>query len=104
MTKLIFESRPVIRTAWVVALALGALISCQPPAGSSRADTAAPAAVNREQSRLNNGPVRDLSQDERTGGHILRKHVGQTEEQLRARLQREENNNGASPHTARPTP
>ena len=29
--------------------------------------------------------VRDLSQDEAAGGHILRKHVGQTDEQLRER-------------------
>jgi len=27
-------------------------------------------------------PVRDLSQDEAAGGHILRKHVGQTDDQL----------------------
>jgi len=26
------------------------------------------------------GPVRDLSQDEAAGGHILRKHVGRTDE------------------------
>lgn len=103
MTKFIFESRPVIRTAWVVALALGALISCQPPTGSNGANTAAPATSSREQSRLNNGPVRDLGQDERAGGHILRKHVGQTEEQLRERLERERNITGASTYTDRRT-
>jgi hypothetical protein len=43
--------------------------------------------------------VRDLRQDEAAGGHILRKHVGQTEQQLRARLERERNITGASTYT-----
>lgn len=47
--------------------------------------------------------MRDLSQDERAGGHILRKHVGQSEEDLRERLRREENITGASTYTDRPT-
>jgi hypothetical protein len=34
---------------------------------------------------------RDLTQDENAGGHTLRKHVGQTNEQLRERLQEERN-------------
>lgn len=87
----------------VLPLALAALISCQPPAATNGAGTTAPAEVRREESRLNSGPVRDLSQDERAGGHILRKHVGQTEEDLRRRLQREENISGASTYTDRST-
>jgi Bacterial CdiA-CT RNAse A domain len=47
--------------------------------------------------------VRDLSQDEAAGGHILRKHVGQSEEQLRERLGRERNITGASTYTDRST-
>ncbi len=50
-----------------------------------RTPAATPATPRHEESRLNSGPVRDLSQDERAGGHILRKHVGQTEEDLRRR-------------------
>jgi hypothetical protein len=46
---------------------------------------------------------RDLSRDEAAGGHILRKHVGQTEEQLRQRLRRERNITGASTYTDRST-
>jgi hypothetical protein len=106
MTKPFFKSRPVIRTVltWPRALALGALISCQPPAASNRADTGAPATASHEQqSRLSTGPVRDLRQDERAGGHILRKHVGQTEGQLRERLRREPNITGASTYTDRST-
>ena len=55
------------------------------------------------ESRLLNGPTRDLSQDERAGGHILRKHVGQTEEDLRERLGREQHITGASTYTDRAT-
>jgi hypothetical protein len=47
------------------------------------------------------GPVRDLSQDEAAGGHILRKHVGQTDDQLRERLEREDRITGASTYTDR---
>jgi hypothetical protein len=47
--------------------------------------------------------VRDLSRDEAAGGHILRKHVGQTEEQLRGRLERERGITGASTYTDRST-
>ena len=47
--------------------------------------------------------MRDLRQDEAAGGHILRKHVGQSEEQLRERLRRERNITGASTYTDRST-
>ncbi len=49
------------------------------------------------------GPVRDLSRDEAAGGHILRKHVGQTDDQLRERLERERRITGASTYTDRST-
>jgi filamentous hemagglutinin len=48
-----------------------------------------------------NGPVRDLSQDEAAGGHILHKHVGQTDDQLLERLDRERRITGASTYTDR---
>jgi len=54
------------------------------------------------ESHLTNGPTRDLSQDEAAGGHILRKHVGQTDDELRERLQRERRITGASTYTDRP--
>ena len=46
--------------------------------------------------------MRDLSQDEAAGGHVLRKHVGQTDEQLRERLDQEPRITGASTYTDRP--
>ena len=95
--------RTVIRM--VFATAMCALISCQPPAGTNGGSAAATG--GREESRhgggLMSGPVRDLSQDERAGGHILRKHVGQTDEDLRYRLERERNITGASTYTDRQT-
>ena len=45
----------------------------------------------------------DLSADEDRGGHTLKKHVGQTDEELRERLQRELNIAAASTWTDRDT-
>jgi toxin YxiD len=83
------------------------LISCQSPA-SSNSTSAAPASTGgsatlRAEVHPTIGPARDLRQDEAAGGHILRKHVGQTEEQLRQRLERERNITGASTYTDRST-
>jgi toxin YxiD len=54
-------------------------------------------------SPLRTGPRHDLSPDEEAGGHTLRKHVGQTDEQLRERLEREPNIAAASTYTDRDT-
>jgi hypothetical protein len=92
----------------IIALAMLVLISCQPPASTSNSNSASSSSSAgsfsyQAESHPPNGPVRDLSQDEKAGGHILRKHVGQTEEQLRERLQRERNITGASTYTDRAT-
>ncbi len=86
----------------VLAAGLCGLISCQPPAANNNSATTQPA-PRHEERRPTSGPVRDLGQDERAGGHILRKHVGQSEEDLRRRLQREENITGASTYSDRST-
>jgi Bacterial CdiA-CT RNAse A domain len=75
----------------VAALAMCGLISCQPPASTGA----------RVEIRPSFGPGRDLSHDEAAGGHILRKHVGQTDEQLRERLAQERHIAGASTYTDR---
>ncbi len=92
------------------ALAICVLVSCQPPATTTGANEAASSpgmapstSAAPRSGAQSQGPIRDLSQDERAGGHILRKHVGQTEQQLRDRLQREENITGASTYTDRET-
>ena len=84
----------------VLACGIGCLISCQPPVSS---DGAPSATAPRVEIRSANSPARDLSQDEAAGGHILRKHVGQTDDQLRERLERERNITGASTYTDRAT-
>ncbi len=83
--------------------ALVSLVACQSPTATSNASATAASATGRQESRLASGPSRDLSQDEAAGGHILRKHVGQTDDELRERLERERHITGASTYTDRPT-
>jgi len=96
------RERPII---WVVlAAAAMTLSACQSPTASEGSNSAAPATTQaREESRLYSGPSRDLSRDEQAGGHILRKHVGLSEEDLRERLAREPEITGASTYTDRRT-
>ena len=102
MTRFLTFRAVLVRT--VFALGMCGLISCQPPAATNGASSAPPSSIAaRVESPLTNGPVRDLSQDEAAGGHILRKHVGQTDDELRERLQRERGITGASTYTDRPT-
>jgi Bacterial CdiA-CT RNAse A domain len=106
MTKLfrIRIARLRIALCIVFAVVISGLISCQPPATTNSAGSATPGSIStRVEAHANDGPTRDLSQDEAAGGHILRKHVGQTEEQLRERLERERNITGASTYTDRST-
>jgi hypothetical protein len=69
----------------------------RPPAAVAepRGRTDAPEAVSRE--------GRDLEADERAGGHTLARHVGKTDEELRARLARERGISAASTWTDRET-
>ena len=84
-------------------LGICALISCQPSSMSGTGSAPSSSIAARTETHTATGPVRDLSQDEAAGGHILRKHVAQTEEQLRERLERERNITGASTYTDRST-
>jgi len=45
----------------------------------------------------------DLARDETRGGHTLSRHVGRTDDQLRARLRRDHHVAAASTYTDRPT-
>ena len=71
------------------------LYGCQysPPVGTSEQHAASRSAPG--------GPSHDLSADEEMGGHTLRKHVGRTDEQLRARLEQEPGISAASTYTDR---
>ena len=95
MTKL-FDCRILL------AAGLCGLLACQ-PTGSSTGPVAPPAQRPGQVASSGAAPVRDLSQDEAAGGHILRKHVGRTDEQLLQRLNHERNISGASTYTDRAT-
>jgi toxin YxiD len=86
--------------AAVFGVALGGLVACHPTSSTSAATAEHP---NRAGAASALGPARDLSQDEAAGGHILRKHVGRTDEQLLERLDHERNISGASTYTDRAT-
>src|ERR1035438_2596440 len=95
-----------LRSVSGVLLALTTFVcaSCQSPAAMSNSNSTSSSSSAgsfsyKAESHPTNASVRDLSQDEKAGGHILRKHVGQTEEQLRERLKRERNITGASTYT-----
>jgi hypothetical protein len=99
-----FSRIRVVALSVVVTIWICALISCQPPASTSGGTSSASSSLaSPATTRTTAGPVRDLRQDEAAGGHILRKHVGQTEEQLRERIERERNITGASTYTDRST-
>jgi hypothetical protein len=85
----------------VLAVATCCLVACQPPASTGA--TNSPSTAPPTEGRAASGPARDLSQDEAAGGHILRKHVGQTDDQLRERMERERRITGASTYTDRET-
>lgn len=77
-----------------------ATLACQP----AQPGTAAPSAPResiREERRIVSPTGRDLSQDEASGGHTLRKHVGRSDEELRQRLRHERNIAAASTWTDR---
>jgi len=92
----------ILRIQVLLAAGLFSLLACQPPSSTSGAGV--PSSQRSDPSAsTTGGPIRDLSLDEAAGGHILRKHVGRTDDQLLERLDRERNIFGASTYTDRPT-
>jgi toxin YxiD len=88
----------------LIAVEICCLASCQPPAASDHASTSPSGSIYvRAEGNASDVRPRNLSEDEARGGHILRKHVAQTEEQLRERLEREPRITGASTYTDRST-
>lgn len=87
--------------AFVAVWATLVLVSCghaPPPV-----DTSTPAA-NVATSTAERAAARyDLARDEREGGHTLARHVGRTDDQLRARLREEPGISAASTYTDRET-
>ncbi len=73
------------------------------PAASASAPEPAPEATRREPPPRPSAPIHDLSTDEASGGHTLARHVGKTDDELRARLRREPDISSASTYTDRTT-
>jgi toxin YxiD len=90
--------RPFCKLPATILMLILALTACQRPA-----DEAFNQNTPSSTGPLRSGPRHDLSRDEEAGGHTLRKHVGQTDEQLRERLKREPNVAAASTYTDRDT-
>jgi hypothetical protein len=77
-------------------------ISCQSSQSASRSGAPGPNEPGRKEAHeFWQGSPRDLTQDEAAGGHVLRKHVGQTDDELRARLSEERHISAASTYTDR---
>lgn len=78
------------------------LMGCQ-PTKTGNTQYASGLSATKEARPATAGPVRDLSQDEAAGGHTLRKHVGRSDDELRARLRHERNIAAASTWADRET-
>jgi hypothetical protein len=95
------DEKPMLRPGIVLGffLLLSGL-ACQAPQRSVDHSSALPSARPEAAAA---GPRRDLARDEEMGGHTLRKHVGQSDDQLSERLAQERNISAASTWTDRPT-
>jgi hypothetical protein len=90
----------------IAALAAVSLCACGPsgsatPAGQATAPAATPAAAVERSQDVPTTASHDLSIDEAMGGHTLERHVGKTDAELRARLEREPQISAASTYTDR---
>src|SRR5580692_1283684 len=102
-----FISR-LLTSAGLIAIGVTHLFACGQASTSSEprqnADRNREESSARESLRSNANSERyDLQRDEARGGHTLSKHVGQADEQLRERLQREGRISAASTWTDRET-
>ncbi|MEP6871531.1 MAG: RNase A-like domain-containing protein [Anaerolineaceae bacterium] len=69
--------------------------------GTARATATARAPAARTAQASANAEHHDLQSDEESGGHTLSRHVGKTDDELRARLDRESDISAASTYTDR---
>jgi len=83
-------------------LLLSASLSFQPSHSAGTSGSAIPVGSSQTESAWHGSP-RDLSRDEADGGHVLRKHVGRSDDELRDRLEREPHIVAASTYTDRTT-
>ncbi len=83
-------------------IAFAALLSLA-CACSTSAPSVAPTLPRQTISHFEHSQSHDLSLDERRGGHVLKRHVGKSDEELRDRLNSELNISAASTYTDRAT-
>jgi len=90
---------------WMVVVVVGGTTSCQSSQSSSSPGAGSQATSSGNEIRIEQwqSPPRDLARDEAAGGHVLRKHVGRTDDELRERLSEERHISGASTYTDRST-
>ena len=91
----------MLRKPSIATLLLAVMLNVGCHSSPRQEETSSPAAGTA--SGTPQGPLRDLSQDERHGGHTLQKHVGRSDQQLAERLERERNIAAASTYTDRET-
>jgi Bacterial CdiA-CT RNAse A domain len=84
---------------WAAALVVAALTSCNSPDRGVNRPTASESKQTTPEARVH----RHLSEDEASGGHTLRKHVGRNDDELRERLRREPNIAAASSYSDQAT-
>ncbi len=93
------------RCAWLVVLLLaftfGPAIGLATASGSTLVASNTPASVQKNSTAKSLIPGGDLDEHERAGGHLLARHVGKTEEQLRQRLKSDTRISAASSFTDR---
>ena len=94
--------------ASIAAFIIFAVTSCGQPStpaparqNPDRAPTPPPAIEQRRQASVST--AHDLSADEKMGGHTLQRHVGKSDAELTARLEREPQISSASTYTDRAT-
>ena len=84
---------------WAVAILLIVLAACSAPSERAGNSSLSKSPAHAQDAA---GPRRDLSADEARGGHVLKRHVGRTDGDLRERLERE-HVSAASTYTDRAT-
>src|SRR5262245_40325842 len=97
------------RFSWRAAVLtmMAAALSCCGPSGApppvAQTAAAAPPPIVERQRPAHAQTSHDLSEDEALGGHTLQRHVGKSDDDLRARLEREPQISSASTYTDRAT-
>jgi hypothetical protein len=89
--------------SWSVAWAIVTIGCADPPAQQSQQAPQAQVQQQKAASRDENAKAFDLDANEKRGGHVLARHVGKTDAELKQRLDEEPNISAASTYTDKKT-